>query len=347
MSKLTPLRRRVYIVALGLLGVLLAGAVMVVLKLTGVLAPATPQEIQARQLEQVAARPGRPGALIIGDSFLLTHWPFKRVLGKDLPAYLDRHGVNAVLFAEGGSGPHRYCGAALELLPKVRPKLMIVFYFAGNDVTDTLRDFQLQPKRPKGCVCNNDETFKHKFDWAMMKRCGVDDGVVELAKSQRDPGNTELPPLNPHLICAALDFPQLFRTNLAVKGPHARAAWQATEALLRLIRDEARHFGAELHLVVIPAALQVDPVYAKFLRKMNFEVGDELTHSREPQRRLKALCEREKIGYLDLLPACLASPKRRRLYFDYDDHFSEAGHELAYKQVVEQIIKPWLAARRD
>ncbi len=347
MSELTPARRRFFIVALGLLGVLLAGAVVVVLKLTGVLVPATPQEIQAQQLEQVAARPGRPNALIIGDSFLLNHWPFKRVLGRDLPAYLDRHGVNAVLSAEGGSGPHRYCSEALRLLPRVRPKLMIVFFFAGNDLTDTLRDFQIHPPRTR-CACNKDETFKDKFDWAMMKRCGVDVGLVEMAKrSQRDPGNPDNPPLNPHLICAALHYPQLYQTNLALKGPDARAAWKATEALLRLIQAEARHFGAELHLVVIPAALQVDPVYAKFLRKMNFKVDDELTHAREPQRLLKALCEREKIGYLDLLPACLAAPRHRRLYFDYDDHFSEEGQELAYKQVVEQIIKPWLAGRRN
>jgi hypothetical protein len=345
MSNLTPKRRRIYIVAMGLLGVLLASAVVVVLKLTSTLEPAAPEDLKVQQLEQVAARPDRPSALIIGDSFLVPNWPFKRVLGKDLPAYLDRHGVNAVLSAEAGTGPRRYCSEALKLLPKVRPKLVIVFYFVGNDLTDTMSDFQLKPPHLRSCVCNINESIKDKFDWAMMKRCGVDVGLVELAeRGQRDADNQ---PLNPHLICAALRYPQLYRANLTLKGQEARAAWQINKALLRLIQDEARHFGAELHLVVIPAALQVAPIYAKFLRRMNFKIDDELTRSREVQRQLKALCEREKIGYLDLLPACLASPKRRRLYFDYDDHFRQEGHDLAYKQVLEQIIKPWLAARRN
>ena len=68
-------------------------------------------------------------------------------------------------------------------------------------------------------------------------------------------------------------------------------------------------------------------------------------HRREPQRRLKAFCKQEKIGFLDLLPACLTSPKRKDLYFQYDDHFRAEGHELAYQLVVKHIIDPWLKAR--
>lgn len=347
MSKpaLSPARRRAFIVVLGLFGVALACGVVAALRLSGAVAPPTPHDLMEQQVQRVLATPDRPSALIVGDSFLEVHWPFKRVLGRDLPAYLERRGVSAVLSAMAGVGPQGYLNNILEVLARTKPKLVVLFFFAGNDVTDTMRAIGRRPARPGSCRCDRASARRLVFDWEMMRRCGVAPDVVEAAKRRvREPHAPGGDRVNPHLICAGLEYPALYRANLALKGPDAAAAWEKIEALLRQIREEVAHFG-ELRIVAIPAALQVDPAYGSFLRKMGFDVDDALSAARAPQRRLKAFCQREKIPFLDLLPACLAAPARKELYFQLDDHFSGAGHELAYRAVLEQILDPWLAAQ--
>ena len=94
---------------------------------------------EVRVVGNAEARPFR--ILAIGDSFM-TKWPLKHYLRKDLFVYADERELGLVVDAMGGWGPFDYraaMGYRATGAGKFEPSLVILFYHAGNDLTDTIR----------------------------------------------------------------------------------------------------------------------------------------------------------------------------------------------------------------
>ena len=60
-----------------------------------------------------------------------------------------------------------------------------------------------------------------------------------------------------------------------------------------------------------------------------------------PQKVVKSYCKKEGIPVLDLLPAFRAAYGREKLFFSRDLHWTDAGHSLAAKTIVERLRRAY------
>ncbi len=116
-------------------------------------------------------------------------------------------------------------------------------------------------------------------------------------------------------------------------------AWQVTRAILRELKSEVTKRGGQLFVVTVPTAFQVHPE----IWEDRFGANDSLRRVDwtldSPNRHLSEICSEEQIPNLDLLPMMRneVSNTGSLLYFFYDNHWNEAGHQFAAMRVAEAI----------
>ena len=111
--------------------------------------------------------------------------------------------------------------------------------------------------------------------------------------------------------------------------------WRLEEALLASLRDHAAAAGARLVVMLVPTTIKA--------RDLRFVVGNDLEHrfetpdgpftlrSREPQERLRAICERLGVDFFDPSAAFIATCAEGGLEEEFwpmelDRHFAEPAH---------------------
>lgn len=330
-----------------------------------------PRKINDQLLEREVTRGAdkRPlRVLVLGDS-LLEFWPMKRCLRRDLLRFHRRQQLGLRVWAWGGTGPfeHRaHLGQATN--GGYHPQLVIVFYNAGNDITDSMRNLAvpapLVPKAASGWLrgapmatpllaCNsddyNDDELPGRFpDWAQMRKKGIDPELIRMAKnSMRHPDQVGDELVSAGLLAAATANDWLYIHNVLIEGHPAPQAWQVARKQLSDLAGYARLVGAEVALVMVPAMVQVSRTQEPFLRRARFVLRPEVFTSRRHQQRLLAWCkQQQQVTCLDLLPLLRAHPARQRLFLKRDDHLSELGHEVVFEAVAQRILRPWIARQQ-
>ncbi len=111
-------------------------------------------------------------------------------------------------------------------------------------------------------------------------------------------------------------------------------AWRKTEGLLRLMHLRAQEIGTRLVVVCLPDHNQVNPeAVIKNIEPLNFEV----------QAELEAVCEKQQIDYVDLLPGM----KQRwqasgdDFYYYEDRHLTPKGN-AAVAELLGAALSPYL-----
>lgn len=262
----------------------------------------------------------------------------KSCLGRGLMRYCRQHSLGCVNASDSGAGPIEYLDRVNFLAKKLKPQLVLLFYHAGNDLTDVMEE----PNRiPMGLHAPKVKNWV--FEWDTMLKHGIAPDLVRRARATHAaPHKVGDQAVSPWLLQTALDQPQSLVHNLLLESPQARQAWTAVRRKLRQTVAVARAHGAQFQLVIIPSTAQVDRRGHAFMAQAGFKVKPQMLTAALPQQLLRHMCEAEGVEVLDLLPMFRASPERARLYWARDDHFSERGHRLALQQVLAQLVQPWL-----
>jgi hypothetical protein len=331
----------------------------------------------ARRLAAQRERPQR--MLVVGDSFL-DRWPIDHCLRGDLQAYCDRRNIGLNNAAGSGYGPVEYHERITTLAPTFRPGLVLIFFYAGNDLTDVINRpggvprsgqqasvFNLNVDRWSAPILALIETPAYArtapaqtaaqpsgqppdagvppleaFNWQIFQHYGIDPELIELARQRlRYPNDVESGYVNPHLLGTALRDRDYIVDNILMESERARIIWDEIRRLLLESFVAARANGADVCLVVIPSTVQVNRSHYDFYRRCTFTVDERLLDSRRPQDALAELCRDAAVPIVDLLPAFRVSSGE--LYFLNDDHLNQAGHELAFKVLREQFLDDWCA----
>jgi hypothetical protein len=122
-------------------------------------------------------------------------------------------------------------------------------------------------------------------------------------------------------------------------------AWRVTEGLMVLMRDEVRAHGAKFLLVTGGSSIQDYPDATVRQRFMQNVGTDDLFY---PDRRIKALGEREGIEVLNLAPSLQEYAERNKTFLHGTDgvgHWNALGHRLAGESVSEKLCET-IAANR-
>jgi hypothetical protein len=119
------------------------------------------------------------------------------------------------------------------------------------------------------------------------------------------------------------------------------AAWNLTEAIIARLNDEVARRRSQLVVVLVAAPEQVYPQAWEATLAANPAMQNINWDLDAPNRRLAEFLEKQNIPYLDLLPvfrAAAAQPDSPHLHFRHDQHWTEAGHQLAAETIHDFLI---------
>jgi hypothetical protein len=122
-------------------------------------------------------------------------------------------------------------------------------------------------------------------------------------------------------------------------------AWRVTEGLLLLFRDEVGAHGARLLVATGSNGIQVHPDASVRERSARELKSEDLFY---PERRIRALGEREGIEVLNLAPALRDYAERNRAFLHGTDghgHWNALGHQLVGDLLAERLCETTNANR--
>lgn len=120
-------------------------------------------------------------------------------------------------------------------------------------------------------------------------------------------------------------------------------AWDVTGALLAAMRNETEYRDASFLMVYIPGKLEVYPHDLDEVERKNLPAGGLNLDS--PSQRASEIARRHDLPYLDLLPGLRrAASTSPRLYYQYNGHWTAAGHAVAASELAELLLSDsrWL-----
>jgi hypothetical protein len=269
----------------------------------------------------------QPRVLILGDSFS-TEGPGS--VGSRLRTYFASRGMDTVNLAKMGEGPSYYLDRLTLYGELVHPQLVMVNYFAGNDLTDTMYEMTLKGRGRR--------LVKHLMarSYAANQLIGLVHGVdlrrrladIEASPEYRRPGLERL--ANPFLLEVRREHPDFLLQNLLLESQDANDAWTENEKTLSAIAARTRALGAALIVHVFPADVQVQESHYAFYRTLDIRTDPRFLTTARPQERLARFCSSANLRCYDLLPA-LRSARGHELYLEQDTHLNAEGNRIAFE----------------
>jgi hypothetical protein len=129
-------------------------------------------------------------------------------------------------------------------------------------------------------------------------------------------------------------------------APEMHEAWARLRASLLRARDWCDSNGARFAIALVPTRPQVDPRHwaaerARFaLREEDFDLD-------KPQALLRGFAAANGIPAVDLLPALRARSAEGGVYFEDDIHWNARGHAVAAEEILRALRAEGLALRRN
>jgi hypothetical protein len=265
--------------------------------------------------------------LVLGDSFL-ARWRIDTHLKKDLEAWASEWRIGLVNTAEYGIGPAGYYERIKKVAPEFEPDLVLLFYFVGNDLTDVqyygLRIDRARRRRgkpiifPDKCRIANSRLTpgERRLDWDAMLAHGIDPELVARARGAANARSSNEERINPWLLQLSLRAPRYLLDNILIDTKCNQLGWMLGAEFLVGIFEIAREAGADLHLIALPATVQIDRSHFDFYRRAAFSTGEQIPTSVKPVTgsRFGSSARRSWIrGWLAASPATPTRSAGRRL----------------------------------
>ncbi|MGH7832468.1 MAG: SGNH/GDSL hydrolase family protein [Candidatus Binatia bacterium] len=314
-----------------------------------------------RDREHSKAKPANTVRIaVLGDSYTEARQvpmedAFWAVLERDLKSCEGLAGLDVEVINFGVSG----YGTAQELITLRRrvwqysPDIVILAFLTDNDVHNNLRELAADPKRPyfiyKDGALTLDASFRdsavYRASETTIARLGtrltdysrllqlVNRGKKQLMRIVLYPR-----PSSDLLGEVRLEESVYFEPTNSIW----REAWRVTEGLIALMRDEVRQRGADFLVVTLSNGIQVHPdasVRRRFVERLD------ITDLFYPDRRIKALGEREGFSVLNLAQDFEAYAARHKVFlhgFEPNSgkgHWNKEGHRLAGKAIAAKLCQ--------
>lgn len=314
-----------------------------------------------------AKHPGTFRIAVVGDSFteaagVLRERRFSAVIERRLASCPALNATNVEVLSFGASG----YGTAQELLEmrsrvwQYSPDIVLLELFVGNDLRNNVRELSgLTPAPffvPANGTLDLDQESRElpgprRTGWKLQLESTAFSWFRTLHLLQAT--RAKLRDRNEAQRTVVADVPDStfgFEAGAdwqVFLPPQTRAweqAWEVTEGLLRMMKNEAEARGAAFRVAAVPSGIQVHPDRTKrdtFRMKLG---AASLTY---PGERLAQIADRNGIALLDLAAPMLAYAERHQtaLYGHRNavpglGHWNEEGHRVG-----GEAIADWMCAR--
>ncbi|HKW15839.1 MAG TPA: hypothetical protein VJS69_15245 [Candidatus Krumholzibacteria bacterium] len=326
-------------------------------------------ETNAQGFRDSGAHPFFGGRVaVIGDSFVFGSGVVEgdvftsRLSSSDRPFNVWNYGVP-------GTGPFNALYLWRDYVRQLRPQVVVVTVYAGNDASDALRE--KSEAKPRSVILARAKILWHRMRSSShtsqrapsrvagahgWNAFGLDnpattDALLTAAQKRgvsADSVRARLAQIPDSLVQDALAFrsnpfnvaeavldPDGLRHNLLLDTPEMKQGFAAMESALTRLHREVEAAHSQLLLVCIPAAVQVDSTYW-WPAKLGVRLDKRVTRDTVFQHELAEFARKEKIELVDLLPAMRKRPSAR-LYYAEDGHWTGAGHDVAANVIGEKL----------
>lgn len=264
-------------------------------------------------------RPGIERIAILGDSFAVGMVPQQL----NFPHLIEELSPNTEVYNFGiiGIGPREYDQILnLETL-RYKPDVVIVSFFAGNDVLET--------EAPHSRSWMDPQAFSMYLFFYRSSRLFQEYRRQRNLSWQTSQDGFMLSPQS----YIAVESDRL-RMCLNSQEKELEKNWQLTLTYLQKMHRVCTMKGIRFGMVLIPDEYQVNPVLLDQLIQSQ-QIPTEDIDLDLPQRRLNAFCRKNQIPCLDMKP--LLEPDT---YLPRDTHWNRKGNRIA-----AEAIAGWLAGK--
>jgi hypothetical protein len=293
----------------------------------------------------------------IGDSFSVAvvphHLHYTTIAEK---SFTDLEVYNAGVV---NSGPREYLEMLRSSALPLRPELVVIALFLGNDLTDSLR----HERGPTAGWTDRDEVLlvqilRRLAAFRSERSAGgaVADGLGSTMTTGLTKGGelsaTEAEREMPWLEDPMQEAPNVSRerflwvesTRMEILRPGAKASYEAALEYLQEMRDLAR--PTPIACLLFPDEYQVED---DLWRDLSGQLDETGLDREQPQKVLSAWLETQGIPFVDLLPRLRAVPPladgKRHVYHLQDTHFNARGNKIAGEALAELIERTGVAKR--
>jgi hypothetical protein len=304
--------------------------------------------------------PGVRRIALLGDSFLEgLQVPFEQSVTSLLENRLS--GAEVMSFGVSGTGTARQYLALRHYALPYKPDIVVLFFFAGNDISDNSARLQGKPYLPYPAVTPTgklarqpggeplftpfadrssrlsavtailkDHWKSYRFVRELVDQSpGVNRVLYELKLTSTPPEAVNAP------TAEQFGFYEIYRSELR---PEWAEAWDITQELILATHKAAVSNRSQFLVVLIPAAWEVYAEHWEGVLQRLPAMRDAALDLERPSKRLAAFLTAHAVPFVNLLPefrsAASDSPP---LYVKNDAHWTFEGHRLATKVVAENL----------
>jgi hypothetical protein len=268
--------------------------------------------------------------------------------------------AEVINFGESGYGTAQELLTLRHRVWDYSPDIVLLAFVTGNDIADSYKPLRRIPQIPyfelKDDVLVLDDSFHAhhyedaatslKMQWALAAAENFKIAKLYFAfkarlskvLSAQKPAQANVP-----IREVGLDD----SVYLEPTGADWQEAWNVTEALVVRMRDEVKAKGARFLLVTLSNSIQVHPdptLRGQFMKDLGINT---LFY---PDRRIKALADRENIDATILAPLFQGYAESHQIYLHGFantrmgfGHWNERGHHLAGETIAEHVCRSTLS----
>ena len=305
--------------------------------------------------------------VVFGDSFTFG-WGVQaeETWARKLESGLREKGLDVEVINCGkpGTPPQFYAEAAERIVPVLKPDLVLVALFQGDDLASSkpqedtphaagpraalswafpsltrLAQRWRNPTPGKWVTVEDNRQID-----AQRARDFLDEMPVSLRKSfdaLEEPIKQAYLEgrLNPFFVRMALYWPDAYTFLLDLEAPETKAHIDCLTAHLQRISRVVLQHEAELLVVSIPHGPYVNlPAYNN-VQRFGFAVNPAMLTSEAPDTAFRRACDAAGVPFLAVTAGFREYKMQRGLYFELDGHFTRQGHMLYAQLLLPRLIE--------
>lgn len=239
---------------------------------------------------------------------------------------------------------------------KYKPDIVLVGFFVGNDVRDTMLGFHKYNTtndilewnktilRSHGVIKNTEKKEKNEA-FSVFKSTALTlfphstrffYGKYKIIKNKFFGLGEGSQISNSQTNLTILNYETFYKKKYS---DDVERGWNETFDFLMRMKNLTEAKNSTLVVVIIPVMEQVHKEDWE-LRKMEYGLNEKDFDLEKPQKKLINFCEGNNISYIDLLPKFKEKAmKGDKLYYKSDVHWNEKGHELAADIIAGSLLK--------
>lgn len=235
-----------------------------------------------------------------------------------------------------------------------QPDVVLVAFLTGNDISDNSHQLSANPVRPFYSIENDelklDESFRQHptfiaadSTWGRTKTALINRSrILQLMRETWTRSRSNTPATNQNL-------PTEMGLDAIYSPPKSKDwndAWAVTERILQQMHHVTRERGAQLAVVTLTNAIQVEPITEK---RQQLQKAAGLDHLFYADLRIAEFGKNNGFPVFTLAPEMQAAAERSQTYFHGFEntqlgtgHWNRAGHQIAGELLAQKMCE-WLS----